>query len=101
MTDSITTVTRIHTEHGSHIEPPLDRAWSEFDKLRWQAAVVEHDHDLRLDVREHAPHNGRRFTVSATSPRFRFGSNWFTFQEAWGHINDLALGAQIYRAQHP
>lgn len=86
-------VERIHTQHGSHIEPPLDDSWSEIDKLRWDAAVIEHDHGLRLKVEERE----RGFVVIA--PDTGFGSNYLTYQAAWVHMNDLGLGAEMYRRQ--
>lgn len=45
-------VTRVNTDHGSHIEPPLDEAWDDYTKLRWHAAVVAHDTGLTIEVRE-------------------------------------------------
>jgi hypothetical protein len=44
-------VRRIETEGGSHIEPPLDREWTLYDKLRWQAGVVHADTGLDITVK--------------------------------------------------
>lgn len=41
-------VERIVYEHGSHIVPPLEDWWSDQDRLRWKASVVEHDTGVRV-----------------------------------------------------
>ena len=82
-------VIRCTTDHGSHIEPPLDPAWSPLDRLRWLAAVVRWDAGLTLTV--------THFLDSDT-----FGINGHghslggvTFGDAWRSIVDLGLGAQM------
>ena len=92
-------VRRIHTETGSHIEPPLDPNWSDLTKLQWVADVVEHDFGLRLEVRGHPLDEPDRFAVTATADGQSFGSAYYSFNEAWFRINMLGQGAEIYRAQ--
>lgn len=36
-------VRRVHTENGSHIEPPFDPDWPYLEQLEWHAAVVRED----------------------------------------------------------
>lgn len=86
-------VERVHTEHGSHIEPPLDPTWSKLDKLIWKAACIEHDSGLRLEIEERP--NG--FTIM--SPGTGFGSACYSYVTAWNRMNGLEAGAEMYQRQ--
>jgi hypothetical protein len=44
------TVTRVHTDTGSHLEPPLEQGWDEAARLAWRAAVSSHDTGVSVQV---------------------------------------------------
>jgi hypothetical protein len=87
-------VTRIHTDSGSHVEPPLDEDWPNLDKLRWLAALAAHDGgmDTRLvvtlndwDVKRES--FSITYDIGLTSP--------YSYTDAWTLLNGIAIGAEI------
>lgn len=95
-------VTRVLTEHGGHIEPPLDESWSDLDKLRWWAAAVAVDTGLRVSVSESEQRTRRHgrwvperglYSVSVGSS-FRSGA---TFNNCWTFLSGVCTGAQQAR----
>ncbi|MFE9398631.1 hypothetical protein [Streptomyces flavidovirens] len=91
-------VTRVRTEGGSHIEPPLDPAWSELTRLAWHAAVVTHDTGLRIAI-----HPGRYKVNGESVPGFynlvvgSSSSGPHTFRSAWDYLNGVDTGARQTR----
>lgn len=98
-------VERIHTEYGSHIEPPLNQAWDELTQLRWKAAVVACDSGVALNV-----HPAKAWTVVAgirwpIRRLYSFSSSsWSTsgmsFEHAWTYLNGVGTGADQCRRTH-
>lgn len=92
-------VERIVTEHGSHIEPPLEQWWSKFQKLKWHAAVVEVDSGVPVRVTRSdyktkiagvwVPNYGY-FDVS--TGRSSIGP--MSFDSAWSYLNGIEAGAR-------
>ena len=85
-------VRRIHTDTGSHIEPPLDEHASEFDRLRWHAAVVEHDTGIHVAVNQQPK--------GSLWERSLFGFNVggssiaaYDFRSAWTFLTGVRVGA--------
>lgn len=99
---------RIHTDHGSHIEPPLDERWSDLDKLRWQAAVAEADTGLTINV---APSKARfkprgsdrwidvtgEYQVTVLRPGVSSSGISLRFHQAWLYISGVVAGAGAAR----
>lgn len=79
-------VRRVATEGGSHIEPPFDPSWSDLDKLRWTASVVEADTGVRP-----VPHLEENGLYSINVGASSFGG--FTFGSAWTFLNGVSAGA--------
>lgn len=90
------TVTRIHTERGSHIEPELDTGWTEAEKLAWHAAVIAHDTGLTIRLHDEA------FTINGEPVPGMYGINVgshslsaYTYREAWTFLNGVDTGAAV------
>ena len=88
-------VRRIHHASGSRIEPPLDQSWSDLEKLRWHAAVIEHDTGapVRIDT--------ARYWIGAVLQRGFYditlgGTNIgpLSYNAAWDYLNGIAIGAR-------
>lgn len=78
-------------------EPPLDDDWSDLDKLRWHAGIVQH-------------RTGLRIRVSTGGYRERIGDEWVEipgmyglqigrrslsarpYQRAWDYLNGVEIG---------
>lgn len=86
-------VERIAGVRGSHIEPPLDQAWSNLEKLRWQAGVVLVDSGVSVDVGL-AP--GRRAMYSLSGDCWTVGH--FDFHACWLYLNGVEKGAKLRAA---
>lgn len=84
------TVTRIETERGSHIEPPLDPKWSDLEKLRWHASVSALDGGI--DVKVHVTSSGSYSVQVGMSSAQGCG-----FYDAWTYIAAATVGAQAAR----
>ncbi|WP_275558514.1 hypothetical protein [Streptomyces sp. 5-6(2022)] len=88
------TVTRIHDATGSHIEPPLDPAWSDLNKLRWHAAVTAHDTGIAATVQDATytidgkPVPGHYDIIVGAS-----SIGPFDFRSAWDYLNGVSTGA--------
>jgi hypothetical protein len=95
MSIDLTTVHRIHTERGSHIEPPLNEAWSNLEKLRWNLAVALHDAGQPInlmDVRE-SDYRVNGVPQEAYDVTSSFGtSGAIGFHSTWTFINGLGFG---------
>jgi hypothetical protein len=101
----MSTVQRIRTDHGSHVEPPFDESWSDLEKLRWKTAIAELDGGLgvgTLKVSE-APQEERkkRFVMSYRYPVFYqlsygYGSmGIYTYDQMWVLLTGVLLGASL------
>lgn len=80
------TVQRIHTEGGSHVEPPFDDRWSNDDKLRWKAASVTADTGVPISVVYRDGYYGFRIGRSAIGGH--------DYRSAWDFLTGVSLGAQ-------
>lgn len=85
-------VTRVRTEFGSRVEPPLQQSWTDFTKLRWLAAVVEGDTGLRVQVRMHLARWPRQPTYSMAIGRVTLPGG--RFESAWLQLACAQAGAQ-------
>lgn len=91
-------VGRIHTESGSHIEPPFDPTWDELTKLQWQAAVTSVDcGGLRIKVHPNAFRekiNGEWRDVpgyySLQLDHSSVGS--LGYRTTWSYLNGISIG---------
>jgi hypothetical protein len=86
-----TTVRRVHTEQGSHIEPPLDNVWSPLEKLHWVAAVVNHDHGFALSVSLQGDSDHDVYQI--TGPRAAYGGGDFDW--AWDTLSGISIGVRL------
>jgi hypothetical protein len=97
-------VQRVHTDEGSHIEPPLGNGRSERDKIAWHAAVVAADTGLTVEAFEHSgdeysfrlgrhqPYNSlamRIGTVNSGGP--------YPYDVAWIYLNAVSVGVEASR----
>lgn len=90
-------VARRTTDHESHIEPPLDPTWSELDKLRWQAGVVEADTGAILMLSNHHP--DRLYGVSYRTPSRSSSISARPFAETWAFMWAFGSGVQYAKEQ--
>lgn len=91
-------VTRIQSEHGSHIEPLCNDAWDDLTKLQWHAAVASHDAQMDIavtpanywigDVKQADVYNIRVGRTISCGNRFN---------AAWSFIAGVAAGAGAMR----
>lgn len=91
---------RIHTERGSHIEPPLDQDWTALEKLRWHLSVALHDAeqpDDLMDVREadYRINGVRQEAYDVTGPSGSCGA--LGFHETWVLIHGIGYGLELGR----
>ncbi|MQB00512.1 MAG: hypothetical protein GEU78_09515 [Actinobacteria bacterium] len=83
-------VVRVHTDTGSHIEPPCEDDWDEPTKLAWNAAVVAHDTGLRIRVSET---DRGTYCVNVGS----HGLSDQPYHRAWCCLADISTGAEAMR----
>ena len=93
-------VERIHTDTGSHIEPPLDPSWSEQEKIEWQAAVVRADTGLSINVKparfsRNGIHQRGYFDVAYQAPGISGSHGPMTYEATWTFLNGVSLGADL------
>lgn len=87
-------IVRIHTDHGSHIEPPLEQSWTRLAKLRWHAAVASHDSGLEIVVNPTKKLMPQTFMVTIVG---HTGHSDRPYADAWTLINGIASGAQAMK----
>lgn len=93
MTDTIT-IRRIVTARGSHIEPPLDDAWTDLQKLQWHAAVILVDTGLEIGISEYGEcgcrpgHGAPTYMLTVGPTHIRHD----TYLDLWHSMNDMAIG---------
>lgn len=82
-----------HSEHGSHLEPPMDFKASELDKLRYLAAAAHLDEGLEIQVEVSSP---ARLLMPATyTVKWPGGaSGTKTFENTWSFINGMRAGSR-------
>ncbi|MFC8278454.1 hypothetical protein ACFUJR_39305, partial [Streptomyces sp. NPDC057271] len=80
-------VTRVHTQRGSHIEPPLDPNWDNLTKLRWHAAVVAHETGLTVEVEPQPEASDYSVTIVGSS-----SAAAYTYREAWVYLSGIGVG---------
>lgn len=83
-------VTRVREGNQSWIEPPYDNRWDELTRLRWHAAVAEHD--CGVSVRVVVSRNGPRPDYNVLAGRASVAP--LSFTEALSFINGVCIGAQ-------
>lgn len=88
-------VRRVEHIGGSHIEPPLDQAWTDFDKLRWCAGVVLADSGLHIRVTLWS--HPQQYSLSGESPGRAWSLSDGDFHRTWRTLGDLSMGAQLAR----
>ena len=93
------TVVMVPDKHGAHPEPPLDDRWDDLTKLRWNAALIEHQTGIRVVVST-GGHQTLRHGAWVDEPgRYSLqvgGSSIssFDFRGAWDVMIGVELGAQ-------
>ncbi len=98
-TDTEITVRRVCTSTGSRIDPPLEDAWGDLQKLRWKAAVAQVDCGVAVTV------NNANYTVNGKPyPAFVVGvegasSGPHSVGTAWAVINGIIYGAGAVRRE--
>jgi hypothetical protein len=95
-------VQRIHTDHGSHIEPPFNPHWTNLQKLQWQAAVISADSGLPVtvdlsDTRRKTLFGWRRIPGRYAVHVDGTGISPLTFDSAWDYMNGVLAGAEAAR----
>lgn len=100
--EKIAAVKRVQDEHGSHIEPALDRTWTLLEQLRWQAAVVGIDCGITPIV-THSRYSIRFADVWREQPDFfsvqvgGSSSGPHSFDSAWTYLNGIGAGVRAVR----
>lgn len=90
-------VKRIHHPSGSDIEPPLDQRWSDFDKLRWHAAVVKEDTGVTVRVREAGFGTFEADLIGGSFCHPVGRTRRMNFHDAWYWMNTVSDAAEIGR----
>lgn len=96
-------VTRVETDHGSNVEPPLNPAWNDERKLAWHAAVTAYDSGVSVRVFAGASqiqHGGEWVDVPDSYSLTIGGSSShssYSFQRAWAFLNGVDAGAGAVR----
>lgn len=98
MESKILKVSRVTTDHGTHIEPALDQSWTPIKKLCWHAAVVQLDTGIHIEVdfanytrggkKQHGFYDVK-VGASTAGP--------FTFQAAWSYLNGVDTGVRVMK----
>lgn len=91
---------RIHTDRGSHIEPPLDPSWDDLTKLRWHAGVVAADTGLRVEVRDGAALDAKTLRPRPGCYSVNVGGSSaaaYSFHEAWTYLSGVSTGVRQVR----
>jgi hypothetical protein len=84
-------VRRVEYPGGGHIEPAMDQAWSDLEKLRWKLAVSLLDSDANpLEWYIHGGRDGEYVEYDLTFPRGIIGP--FDFRGMWAFLTGLELG---------
>lgn len=90
-------VVRRHAGASSWIEPPLENAWEDLDKLRWQAGVLLVDTGIRATITQHSDFFGPKYGL-----QFSFGADpsststtAMDFGYAWAYMSHVSLGAEL------
>ncbi len=92
-------VRRVVTEGGSHIEPPLDSAWSDERKLAWKAAIVSMDSGIEITIRPGKVWIGSRLIRRHCICTSGISSSAYDFGRAWDYLNGMRHAASaILRA---
>lgn len=92
-------VQRVHTDSGSHIEPPLDPEWTDLNKLRWNLAVTLHDAGLPADTlgveQGHLTVGGQRvwddYHLTYRHGTYAGGG----YHAMWSTINGVGIGLRL------
>lgn len=85
-------VQRVHDGLGtSHIEPPLEQAWSNLERLRWHAAVTALDTGLQVLV--HPVKGGYSVQVENGS------MSSMNYQNAWSYISGVLVGGNSIKGK--
>lgn len=97
------TVRRIQDGIHSRVEPPLDHAWDELTRLRWHAAVVEHDTGVPVSVTDAAYWINDEPVDGLYAVNVGWSSNApYTADEAWVFLSGVSVGAdQARRPTNP
>ena len=98
------TVTRVRTDTGTHIEPPLDESWDDHTKLCWHAAVIMCDcPGIKVQVKTGGLKR-KRFRKWVEVPgvyNIMVGHSSaapFTYREAWDYLNGVQIGWEAAQA---
>ena len=88
-------VTRVQTEHGSHIEP--DCPMGDHQQLLWLAAVVAHDTGLRIGIGEGSYKRNGVEQPGMYSVMVGNSSTVLDWSSAWTYLNGVSTGARASR----
>lgn len=104
MTGFSGTVERVHEDHGSRIEPPLDHDWHPIDRVRWKAAVVMMDSGLDIRVSpgrvklNGVPLRGSyEVRVRGALPGYTSVLN-LSYESAWTYLQGIEIGAKARKS---
>jgi hypothetical protein len=99
----IAAVHRVHTDRGSHIEPPLNDDWTGLEKLRWLTAVVLGDAKLPRDT---ITIDVGRSTIDGI-PQEAYEVHWLRsstvidYHYCWTWLTGIGDGIELARATAP
>jgi hypothetical protein len=92
-------VRMVKTADGSTPEPGLEQSWTPLEKLRWHAALVEHETGVAVRVgrAEYSvggtPQHGF-FNISLSYTNGAWSSGPHSFRGAWDYLNGVSAGAE-------
>jgi hypothetical protein len=94
----LSTMTRIHEPGGSRPSIDLDQSWTDLDKLRWKARIVEIDAGVAVTpvVAQYWRNEVKQDGFYAFNSERGCGGT-YRFHEAWDFLNGVDLGARLAR----
>lgn len=98
------TVTRVRTDHGSHIDPPFDHTWDDLTKLCWHAGVTAADTGLQVSVSpaysRYKPNRWSPWITEHGVYNVNIGYSTcgpMNYDRAWAYLNGVSAGAEAVR----
>lgn len=87
-------VRRIQDGNTSLVEPALNAAWDEYNKLLWKAAVIKHDTGLIVEIKRDQLY-ANEFCIQTITSYHNAGD----FNSTWRYLNGMQDGAEVMRRQ--
>ena len=98
----------VSDDTGEDIEPALDQATSDLDKLRWHAGALEAHTGIRVQVTTGCSTLGGRiqwhlygYTMRNASGQFVSSGGSMDFHQMWSWMNGIGAGVRVAKREQP